>query len=142
MVRSLPMSSPARPHAGARGRIAPVIRIIASMLAMAIVFAFVVGTTVGLDTLRLPADSGPIGAAVEAGGIDSLPFGKLAEETVGEESGDEKSEKDDLDDAALGHIDFQGLVLGPRSVSQWERPSSSRARALLGVIGARGPPIG
>lgn len=114
------------------------------MMALVVAFAFVLGATrvPSYNLLRLPVDCGPIGASVEAADFDSRPFGKLAEEVVGEEAGDGEGEQQDLDDAALGQHDFAQIVLTPLLVGEWERPSSYRARARLGVVGARGPPLG
>ena len=126
--------SPAR----ARDRVAATI---ASLLAVVLSLVFVLRSTSDFDLLQLPADQGPVGAAVESGEFDSLPFGKLLEETAAEEA-EEKSESKDAEVAALSSVDLDALALAGRMVVVWERPSPHRARALLGVIGARGPPVG
>jgi hypothetical protein len=118
-----------RPRAGTRsGRVTA---FVACFLAMVLTFVFVLRTN--SDSALTPQDEGPIGASVEAGELDALPFGKLVEE-----GGEEASEKA----AAPSSVEFDELALVGRTVGEWEHPPFHRARALLGVIGARGPPVG
>jgi hypothetical protein len=135
----LSMLDSGRPRAGTRGRFAAVI---ASLLAVVLTFVFVLRSTGDAELLRLPAEQGPSGTSVERGDFDSLPFGKLSEETLGEEASEKsESESEDLEVAALITVDFDGLALVARFVGKWERSSPNRVRAMLGVIGARGPPV-
>lgn len=127
-----------RPRPGARSRTAAAI---ASFLAVVLTFVFVLRSTSDSELLGLGADQGPIGTSVESGDFDSLPFGKLLEEGVGEEA-NEKSETKDGEIAALSTVDFDAFAWVARLIGEWDRPSLNRARALLGVIGARGPPLG
>ena len=130
----LSMLESGRPRAGRAAAI------IAFLLAVVLTFVFVLRTTSDFELLQLPADQGPVGASVESGAFESLPFGKLLEESIGEEAS-EKSEKKDLEVTALSSVDFDALAQVGRKVGEWKRPSIELARVLLCVTGARGPPF-
>jgi hypothetical protein len=133
----LPMHDSGRSRAGTRSRIAT---LIASLLAAVLVFASVAAAAVDSNLLRTGSDQGPLGASIESGDSDPLPFAKLAEEVAGEGSGDAESDTKDFADAALSQIDLIGSALLRGSIGVWECPPPLRSRARLGH-GARGPPV-
>jgi hypothetical protein len=126
-----------RPRTGASGRAAATI---ASLLAVVLTLVFVLRTTSNSELLQLPADQGPAGASVESGDFESLPFGKLLEESVAEET-NEKSESKDLEATALSGVDFDALARVGCKIGEWERAPVELGRVLLCVTGARGPPV-
>lgn len=108
---------------------------------MVLTLVFVLRTTSNDELLRLPADRGPVGSSVESGDFESLPFGKLLEESVGEDA-NEKTESKDLEATALSSVEFDALAQVGCKVGEWERAPVELGRVLLSVTGARGPPVG
>jgi hypothetical protein len=132
----LSMLESGRPRTGTSSRVAATI---ASLLAVVLTLVFVLRTTSNGELLRLPADRGPVGASVESGDFESLPFGKLLEESVGEDAS-EKTESKDLEATALSSVEIDALAQVGCRVGEWERAPVELGRVLLCVTGARGPP--
>jgi hypothetical protein len=138
-LSDLPMLESGCSRAGTIGRIAA---LIATLLAVVVVFASVAAVKANTSELPTPADQGPMGASIECGGVDSLPFAKLADEGAGEGSSDGESDKKIFEDAAISHVGAIEFALLWRLTVPWERPPRDRVRAGLGAVGARGPPVG
>ena len=119
--------------------------ILAVLLAM--MLAWVGGSRTGtqLGSLGEADDHGLVGASLEWAQVDSMPAGKTGGEASSEEperEGESENDSDDLLAHGVTRTLLESVPLADRSVDEANVASVFRARRLLAITGARGPPVG